>query len=174
MDHADSVLRLIVDSAVHVGKELRDGDGVRDVVGDGEEGLLVHLAGVGVVAAEVFDLALHLFQESRVDDTGVAVIFDEEKRPLGVNGVQLFAADKRSLFDGIRRGAEGDERLGLCSLGKVVGPVQDLLIGLGLHDVEAGVKCGKTCKVLMGVDKGRGQSFAAQFHGLSALVLFRE
>ena len=95
--HADAPGGHIVHRRLHVVHQVHQGQGAGDIVGELEEGLLVHLARVRVVAAQVLHLAAHALKQGRIHDAGVAVILDHHHLPVGTYGVQLLPADEAVL-----------------------------------------------------------------------------
>jgi len=174
VDHADAARRLVVRRALHIPQQLADGDGVCDVVRHGEKRLLIHLARVGVVAAQRLDLLRQLLQKRRVHHAGVPVVLDEEQRLAVGDAVQLLAADKAALRDRVRRRPEGDERLAGGAARKLVHHLQDLVVRRGVHDVQPRVEERKGREVLVRVGKRGDQRPLAEADALLPCVRRRK
>lgn len=154
----------------HIGDELGDGERYGDEVRDGEERLLVHLARIGMVAAEVPDRIVHELEELAVDHAGMAVVLAHHERLAGAGRVELLAGEQAPLGHRIGRGPEGDEDLGLGALREIGGHLHDLPVGACVHDVEACVERGEAREVLMGVhEAGRERAGAQADDGLAGV-----
>ena len=163
MDFPDSAGRLKIRRLLHLGEQVDDGKAAGDIVRDLEEGLLVHLSRVRMIAAEAPDLGVKLLQELGIDDAGMAVVLDDHRFLVRASGVQFLTADQAAFPDGIRGCAEGNQGLCLAAALVVIGQHGgDLLIGLRIHHVQPGMEDGKRGKMLVAVDEGRDQGLVPQ------------
>lgn len=158
----------------HIGDELGDGERYGDEVRDGEERLLVHLARIGMVAAEVPDRIVHELEELAVDHAGMAVVLDHHEGPVGAGRVKLHAGEQAPLGYRMRRGAEGDEDPRFGAPREIGGHLHDLLIGTRSHDVQPGIEGGEAREVLVGVDEAGRKRAGAQADDGTAGVCGRE
>ena len=174
MDHADAVGSHVIDGVHHVAEKFYQRERAGDVVGEFEEGLLVHFPCIRVVATQVFDLLPHLVEQLRIHNAGVAVIFHHHDFLVRAYGVQFFPADEPSLPYGIRRCAKADQGIPFCLASKLPNHFRNLGIRLRIHHIQPGLEGRKRRKVLMRVDKGRDQRATAKLDSLSMFILFRQ
>ena len=110
MHHADAAAGLEVHRRLHIAEQLDQRQRACDIIRKLEEGLLVHFAGVGMIAAQPAHFGVQFMEQFAVDNAGVAVVLDHHDLLIGADSVQLFPADQAALPDRIGRGAEGDQR----------------------------------------------------------------
>ena len=174
MDHADALRRQMVGGELHVADQLHRGNGTADIVGKGKEGLLIHFAGVLVIAPEIFCLLLQNIQELRVHHTGVAVVLDHEQGLVRANLIQLLPGDELLLRNRVGRCTEGNDQLVRACGDKGADHVQDLGIAFGIGHIQPGMEGGEAGKMDVAVTKGWDQRTTAQLHTGNAGELRRQ
>ena len=174
MDHADSLVRQMVCGFLHILQKLRNGDGAGHEVGNSKEGLLIHFAGVHVAAPQTHHLFLHKSQESRVDHTGVTVIFDHEQGFVGTDGIQFLTGDEFSFGHAVGRCAECNDHFIPAGGNKVPDHIQDLTVAPGVGDIQTCMERSKAGKMDVTVTKGRDQSPVAKLESGEACVFCRQ
>ena len=95
--HTDTLGGHEVHRPLHIREQLGNGERAGDIIGDGKKGLLIHLPGVGVEAAQRPQLFLQLLQQLGIDDAGVSVVLDDHDLLIRADAVKLLPADKAAL-----------------------------------------------------------------------------
>ena len=174
MDHADALGGQMVGGELHIADQLHRGNGTADIIGKGKECLLIHLAGVPVIAPEVLDLVLQDIQKHGVHHAGMAVVLDHEQGLVRADLIQLLPGDELPFRNRVGRCAEGNDHFVGAGGNERPNHTQDLGIASGIGHIQPRMEGGEAGKMDMAVAKGRDQRPIAQLHTGTAGVLRRQ
>ena len=155
MNHSNTPRSKVVDGFLDITHKFGNRKARGDVVADSKECFLVHLTGIGMIPPQHGDFFFHFIKKRSIYDASMAIILNHKEGPVRADGIEFLAIKKAPFAYRIGRGTKSNHGFHFATRQKVGNQLFNFLIRARVHHIQTGIKGGKTCQMLMSVDKGR-------------------